>query len=1069
MRILRVLALFVAGAAFAQQPIPLPAAPSAAKPDADAKAADYSKDPWVIEFQKSAYRFENDGTGTREVTARIRVQSESAMQALGQLVVGYSAGIENVEIKYVRVRKPDGTVITAPESAVQDLTAPIARENPVYTDYRQKHITVPGLRPGEVLEYDFLTKMVQPLAPGQFWMEHDFSQRGIVLDDELEVDIPKGRTVKLKTGAGFDPTETVKGDRKIYSWKTSYTKREDDDEKKEAAKRTRNPRLKVPAVQMTTFASWEEMGRWYAGLMKDRIEVTPDLKARADELTKSAATDVDKIHALYDYVARNFRYVSLSFGLGRYQPHSAAEVLANQYGDCKDKHTLLAGLLKAEGFDASAVLINSSRKIDPDVPSPSQFDHVITMVPLGGKQLWMDTTTEIAPFQLLMYQLRKKQALVVPTSGAPGLMETPADSPVPNDQLSEVNGKISELGKLTARVKATFSGDSELPLRAAFRQTPQMQWKDLGKAIASMQGLRGEARDVTADDPAKSMGPYHVEYTVEVPNFLEWSKRNSQLALPMTPLRLPESSDADETAPEPFEIGAPGKVTYRLKLELPPGFSARAPLPFSMSRDYADYKATYALEGNSFTAERSVNLRWREIPSGRLRDYAAFRRAVAADEAQSLALETALAGTGTPKPPEGVKADELYEAAVSAFQAQNYTGAVELLKRVTELEPKHKSAWNDLGSAYLAIRQTDNAIKALNKAIESNPYHEFAYNNLGRAYWERREYDKAAEAFRKQIEVNPLDKYAHRNMGAMLLEQKKYTEAMPELEKTVQLASDDALSYVNLGTAQLELNQDGKALASFDRAVNITPAPVVWNNIAYQLSLKNVHLDRAQSYAESAVAATAATLRNLTADRMEIEQQALVVSLAAYWDTLGWVYFQRGELDKAEGFVRSAWVLGQHGEVGDHLAQIYEKRGDRQKAMHQYALSLVAYKPDPDTRKRLVTLAGSEKAADALLEPARKELAAMSLVPMGPLVRDSHEPLKADFYVVLSPGSKVDDVRFISGSDKLKEFTEALRKANFAVPFPDNTPTRLLRKGTLSCEKECVFKLAPADDVGGGE
>src|SRR4051812_22014780 len=262
MRIFRVFALFVAGVALAQQPTPLPATPSTTKSDAD-KSPDYSKDPWVIESQKTSYRFESDGTGTREVVSRIRVQSDAAVQALGQLVVGYSAGIENVEIKYVRVRKADGSVITAPESAVQDLTAPIARENPVYTDFRQKHITVPGLRPGEVLEYDFLTKMVQPLAPGHFWMEYDFLRRGIVLDEQLEVDIPKDRVVKLKTGAGYDPAERIQGDRKIYSWKTSYTKRDEDD-KKEETKRQRNARLNVPSVQMTTFANWEEVGRWYA-------------------------------------------------------------------------------------------------------------------------------------------------------------------------------------------------------------------------------------------------------------------------------------------------------------------------------------------------------------------------------------------------------------------------------------------------------------------------------------------------------------------------------------------------------------------------------------------------------------------------------------------------------------------------------------------------------------------------------------------------------------------------------------------------------------------------------------
>jgi hypothetical protein len=74
-------------------------------------------------------------------------------------------------------------------------------------------------------------------------------------------------------------------------------------------------------------------------------------------------------------------------------------VLHNQYGDCKDKHTLLASLLEAEGLHADSVLINSSRKLDPDVPSPSQFDHVITMLPMDSakEEVWMDTTSEVAP------------------------------------------------------------------------------------------------------------------------------------------------------------------------------------------------------------------------------------------------------------------------------------------------------------------------------------------------------------------------------------------------------------------------------------------------------------------------------------------------------------------------------------------------------------------------------------------------------------------------------------------------------------------------------------------------
>ena len=68
---------------------------------------------------------------------------------------------------YVCVRKADGTIVNATVSDIQDLTAPVAREAPVYTDLRQKHVTVPGLRRGDVLEYHMVWNISTPLAQNQ--------------------------------------------------------------------------------------------------------------------------------------------------------------------------------------------------------------------------------------------------------------------------------------------------------------------------------------------------------------------------------------------------------------------------------------------------------------------------------------------------------------------------------------------------------------------------------------------------------------------------------------------------------------------------------------------------------------------------------------------------------------------------------------------------------------------------------------------------------------------------------------------------------------------------------------
>ena len=208
------------------------------------------------------------------------------MQQWGQIQEGYNSANERVEIPYVRVLKEDGTVVKAGDDAVQDLSAPVEHEAPVYTDYRQKHITVPGLRPGEVLEYDMVTVIHTPLAAGQFWAEYEFDKNSIELDETLDVDVPANRPLKLKCKPGMDPKITEENGRRIYHWSSSHLEREDDSAKskddKDKKKKKHRPEDDRPDIQLTTFETWEQIGRWYASLEKDpaprRLKYAPRRK-----------------------------------------------------------------------------------------------------------------------------------------------------------------------------------------------------------------------------------------------------------------------------------------------------------------------------------------------------------------------------------------------------------------------------------------------------------------------------------------------------------------------------------------------------------------------------------------------------------------------------------------------------------------------------------------------------------------------------------------------------------------------------------------------------------------------
>jgi len=1033
----------------------------------------YAQESFVVEQMHTYYRFESDGTGRRETIARVRVQSEAGVQQWGQLLEGYNSANERLEIPYVRVLKQDGSVVKASADDVQDLSAPIEREAPVYTDYRQKHVTVPGLRPGEVLEYEMVTTIHTPLAAGQFWTDYEFDKSNISLDETLDVDVPADRSVKLKTKPGRDPKITEENGRRIYRWTSSHLARDDDKDKE--AKKKRRPDDERPDVQLTTFETWEQIGRWYASLERDRRAPSPEVRAKAAELTKGLDNEMDRIEALYDFVAKNFRYVSLSLGVGRFQPHASSDVLHNQYGDCKDKHTLLASLLEAEGLHADSVLINSSRKLDPDVPSPAQFDHVITMLPLENhgktEEVWMDTTAEIAPFRLLAYSLRKKRALVIPpavpaSDVPPHLEQTPADTPMPDSEITDVTGKINEIGKLEAHVQYTFRGDEELMLRSVFRRVPEANWQRVVENVNS--GLGGDITNLKVSDPAATREPFTLSYDISKVNFLDWSKKKSEIPLPLVQFDLPDIDEDTSSldAADMLKLGPKGDYTYKIKLELPAKYTAHAPLAFSLKRDYAQYEATYRVESGVFKATRNLTLVQDEIPPARASDYASFRRAIGSDLAQQLSVESTVAGE--PIPPADMKADDLVDSGRAAMNNGNYPVAIALLKRATEVDPKNKFAWNNLGLAYFTIHEDAQAIAAFQKQLEVNPYDDYAWNNLGRVYWNERKYEEAVKAFNKQLETNPLDKFSHANLGVMYAEWHHYNEAVTELEKASSLAPDNAELQVSLGDAYLNLGQDDKALAAFDHAVELAATPLVWNNIAYQLSLKKSHLDRAQQYGESAVSATAAALRNVSLDRLSQQDLQLVSSLIAYWDTLGWVHYAEGDLDKAEKYVAAAWILGHHGEVGDHLGQIYEKRGDKQRALQTYALSLNGERPIPETRTRLATLAGGDAKAEAAVAHSKEELQHLTNIDLGKATQVGN----ADFFVLLSGGAnsaaKVDAVKFVSGDEKLKSYTEALRTADYHLNFPDDTPVKILRRGTLSCSGptgKCSFVLTLPDDV----
>jgi TonB family protein len=322
--------------------------------------------------------------------------------------------------------------------------------------------------------------------------------------------------------------------------------------------------------------------------------------------------------------------------------------------------------------------------------------------------------------------------------------------------------------------------------------------------------------------------------------------------------------------------------------------------------------------------------------------------------------------------------------------------------------------------------------------------------------------DAAIASLRKQIETNPENFAAHANLGRLYCELHRYSEAVPELEKAAATKPEITSNQINLGGAYLGIGQTDRGLAILDKAVQGYPSAGDLDAVADHLASHKLKLELAQQYAESAVGMIATELRVTDLEHLTPLVFVRVDALASFWDTLGWVHFQRGNLDEAGRFLNAAWVLNQHGIAGDRLGQLYEQLGRRQEAIQAFAGALAAGGPLPDTRSRLAALVGGEDQIEPLVRRARDELVAMRTFKAGKLLA---ERASAEFYVALAPAPGIPEVKFIRGDEKLRSSTKVLQAAALPSVFPDSNATVLVRRGTLTCPGEggeCVFELLTA-------
>ncbi len=626
-------------------------------------AKEKTENPAQIELLETKIRFETNGDSRKEVHTRVRINSEVGARQFARLNFDFNRSFESVEIPFVRVIHASGGTAEILPSAITDQPNPAVVNAPSYQDVRVKSVRILGLEPGDILEYRvFTTVSHHPLAP-DFWLDHSFDRSGMVSQEIFQLDLPASRQILMRINPATPPTSTDKsgdGDdgRIIYRWERTRTNtstasqgsaRPSEDRELDVVLSTENwemlsvrlaEKLAPGARPLETMHSYEESMQ---ELSRTRY-VPPQVAAKAFELTKGTATSRARIEAIYDFVSQKIATIDLALGATGFAVRPANDILASGYATSEDKFVLFAALAAALKVRTQAALTGYCNA--KGLPGPSVFKHLLISVSDGKSSFWLDPSLEVAPFGMIS-EIQQTCVFALNRSffamSSTGHEWQPLNRKLPfaAQQRVNVDATLTEGGALHAQVKYSMRGDNELILRMAFHKAAKEQWKEIAQLLAFSDGFRGKVTSVTASDPYATKEPFTLEYEIEEPKFVDWSKKPLRIPALLPQIGLPDlpAKPAAGASASPIELGTPLDVQTSVTLRLPPGTFAQVPTGTSVPRDYATYASQYAAKGLLITASRHIHFLLREVPADRAADYTAFLHAVQNDQAQFFLLE----------------------------------------------------------------------------------------------------------------------------------------------------------------------------------------------------------------------------------------------------------------------------------------------------------------------------------------------------------------------------------------------------------------------------------------------
>ena len=580
--------------------------------------------PAVVLRNEQSVAIDGDGTITTTTNYAVRILTNSGRDEADAHEVYATDGGKVREITAWLIRGAGGAGKKYDKKETLDIAL---ATNDVYNEMRVKVIDASrDAQPGDVFGYQAVTEERSVFSQTDF----AFQRRLPVLFSKFSANLPNGWRADSITFNRAEVKPSVNGS--AYTWELRDLQpiRPEPMSPKVSSLA---PRLAVSyfppenvgsAMPLRAFKNWSDVARFMANIEDQQATIDDALAAKAKDLTKDAATEMDKIRAIGRYVQQT-QYISIQTNLangGGYKPHLATEVFAKNYGDCKDKANLMRAMLSVVKIPAYLVSIYSGDPtyVRAEWASPQQFNHCIIAIkisdatkseavvvhPTLGRLLIFDPTDDITPVGSLPDHEQNSFALI-DHQETDKLLKMPQAAAESNNLARTGEITLTPEGALSGTIQEKAIGSTATDFRREYRGLSTSEYSKMIEGWLARGVGSAKVGKISATDK-RDDATFDLEVQFDSPHYGQVMQNRLLVFKPAIVGRRDGLALTDNHRDAPVVLDAQS-VTETVTFKLPTGFTVdETPDAVKLDTAFGKYSTAYEVKDDKLIFKRQFTI-----------------------------------------------------------------------------------------------------------------------------------------------------------------------------------------------------------------------------------------------------------------------------------------------------------------------------------------------------------------------------------------------------------------------------------------------------------------------------